>query len=80
MAVITGKTSTVKDQLKAMGGRWVPTVKGWDVPDEREAEARALVHAAVPNYRPSGRRSGRCATCGSGIRYGVYCGRCQYTR
>ena len=80
MAIITGNTYPVREQLKALGGIWVPTVKGWRVPDAVEAEARALVAATVPNYRPSGRRSGKCQQCGCGIRYGTYCGKCEYSR
>jgi hypothetical protein len=80
MAIITGNTSAVRAQLKALGGQWVPTVKGWRVPDAVEAEARALVAALVPDYRPSGRRPGKCQQCGSGIRYGMYCGKCEYSR
>lgn len=80
MAVITGNTYPVREQLKALGGKWVPTVKGWQVPDAVADEARRLVGEAVPGYKPSGRRSGKCKQCGCGIRYGVYCGKCEYSR
>jgi hypothetical protein len=76
MAIITGNTYPVKDQLRALGGRWVAQVKGWHVPDAREAEARALVN----NQGPSGGWGGKCKTCGRGIRYGVFCGKCEYSR
>jgi hypothetical protein len=80
MAIITGNTYPVRKQLQALGGTWVPTVKGWRVPDAREAEARQLVREAVSDWQPSGRRTGKCKTCGSGIRYGIYCGKCEYSR
>jgi hypothetical protein len=80
MAIITGKTSAVRVQLKALGGTWVPTVKGWRVPDAVAAEARALVAALVPDYQPSGRRPRKCQQCGRGIRYGTVCGTCEYSR
>jgi hypothetical protein len=80
MAIITGNTFAVRAQLKALGGTWVPTVKGWRVPDAVEAAARALVAAHVQDYTPSGRRPGKCQQCGCGIRYGRYCGKCEYSR
>ncbi len=48
---ITGNTYPVKDQLKALGGRWNPTAKGWDVPSAKADEARRLV---AGTFRPSG--------------------------
>jgi hypothetical protein len=41
--LITGKTYDVREQLKALGGQWDPAVKGWRVPEENAADARALV-------------------------------------
>ncbi len=46
MALITGNTYPVKDAIKALGGRWNGTAKGWDVPEDKAAEARALVGEA----------------------------------
>lgn len=40
--LITGHTYPVRDQLKALGGRWDAAAKGWRVPAERASEARAL--------------------------------------
>ncbi len=44
--LITGNTYPVKEQIKALGGRWNKAAKGWDVPTERAAEARELVNGA----------------------------------
>lgn len=45
--LITGNTYPVKDALRALGGRWDASAKGWRVPAAREAEARALVAGGV---------------------------------
>jgi hypothetical protein len=45
--VITGQTYPVRAELRALGGRWVAEAKGWEIPAEREAEARALVAGAA---------------------------------
>lgn len=44
--LITGNTYPVKDQIKAMGGRWDPVARGWTVVARKADEARALVAAA----------------------------------
>ncbi len=53
--LITGNTYPVKDQLKALGGRWDANAKGWLVPDAKAAEAQKLVGvpAAGPVKRPA---------------------------
>ncbi len=56
MTTITGNTYPVKEQIKALGGRWNGQVKGWDVPDDRADEARAIV-AAAPESKPLYQRS-----------------------
>ena len=70
MSIITGNTYPVKDQLKALGGRWNPEQKAWVVPDEKAEQAKALVAAAPviprkPNqqssYRPSRCKDCKCA-------------------
>jgi len=43
MTLITGNTFPVKEQIKALGGKWNPTAKGWNVPDDKAEEAQALV-------------------------------------
>ena len=45
--LITGNTFPVKDSLRAMGGKWNATAKGWEVPVEQEAAARSLVSGAA---------------------------------
>lgn len=44
--LIIGNTFPVKEALKALGGRWDPTAKGWRVPVARASEAKALVSGA----------------------------------
>jgi|688.fasta_scaffold170041_3 hypothetical protein len=44
--LITGNTYPVKDQIKALGGRWNSVRKGWDVPSDNADEAQALVNGA----------------------------------
>ena len=39
---VTGNTYPVKDQIKALGGRWDAARKAWMVPANRADEARAL--------------------------------------
>lgn len=43
MIAISGNTYPVKDQLKALGGRWDAASKCWQVPEEQAAVARVLV-------------------------------------
>lgn len=43
MIAITGNTYPVKDQIKAMGGRWNADQKAWMVPEDKADEAKALV-------------------------------------
>ncbi len=69
---ITGNTYPVKDQLKALGGRWNPDQKSWMVPADKADAARALVSGAGPKatYTPSRTSSyssyqrGKCSHCG----------------
>ena len=49
--LITGNTYPVKDQLRAMGGTWNASAKGWQVPAAMAAAARALVGSAPTNVR-----------------------------
>ena len=46
--LITGNTYPVREQLRALGGRWDPRAKGWRVPRCREAEARQLLGGESP--------------------------------
>ncbi len=44
--LITGNTYPVKEQIKALGGRWNKRAQGWEVPSDRAEEARQLVNGA----------------------------------
>jgi len=67
--LITGNTYPVKDQLKALGGKWDPNSKGWLVPDDKADAAKALMTPAKTTtparrgYRPNG-PNGICTRCG----------------
>lgn len=43
---ITGNTYPVKDQLKALGGRWNADERAWMVPVNKANKARALMNGA----------------------------------
>lgn len=52
--LITGNTYPVKDQIKALGGRWNGDAKGWMVPADKANAARALVSGAPKQaFRPA---------------------------
>ena len=44
--LVTGNTYPVKDQIKALGGRWDANEKGWRVAAAKAGEARQLVEGA----------------------------------
>ena len=54
---ITGNTFPVKDQIKALGGRWDAERKAWMVPADRAEQARQLVAGAPKGYVRSGQSS-----------------------
>lgn len=59
--LVTENTYPVKDQIKALGGRWDAVAKGWRVPADKADDANKLV-ASAPKSSPrrsSGYRSGR---------------------
>lgn len=60
--LITGNTYPVKEQIKALGGRWDSRAKGWNVPIENADAARALVASAPAQ---SHNRSSRARRYGS---------------
>lgn len=67
MTTISGNTYPVRDQIKALGGRWNPTSKTWSVPDDKAEQARRLVASAPSksaNRTRSSRGSGICEHCG----------------
>jgi hypothetical protein len=56
--LITGNTYPVKEQIKALGGRWNRALNGWDVPTANAEQARSIVANAGPStYAPRARRS-----------------------
>ena len=59
MQLITGNTYPVKDQIKALGGKWNGTRKGWEVPDDVADAARALLDGAPGRRSSYPRRSSR---------------------
>ena len=74
MQTITGNTYPVKEQLKALGGRWNALKKGWDIPDDKVSEAQKLVGSAPASTRSfsSGRRF-TCEECGDVVYSGSRC-------
>jgi hypothetical protein len=77
MIEITGNTYGVREKLKALGCKWSAARKCWLAPTEAIAEqARAI----VPASKGGGRGPRTCQTCGSKINYGVYCGKCEFSR
>ena len=84
MTAISGNTYPVKDQLRALGGKWNPDAKAWMVPDDKADQAKALV-AGAPASNPGEKkpyRPTRCKQCGcAASRYNkIYrngiCGNC----
>lgn len=56
--LITGNTYPVKEQIKALGGRWNGVCQGWDVPAANAEAARRIVADAGPStFTPRARRS-----------------------
>lgn len=56
--LITGNTYPVKEQIKALGGKWDAAAKGWRVPAHLADQARALVSGAKPSGKPAGKKCG----------------------
>lgn len=67
MIAVTGNTYPVKDQIKALGGRWNADAKAWMVPEAKATAAQALIagapiqprDAASGSYHPT-----KCVSCG----------------
>lgn len=75
MAVaISGNTYPVKDQLRAMGGKWDADRKAWMVPESSAERAQALVAGATKSA-PRAAGSSRSGYGGSG--YGSRCKGCR---
>jgi hypothetical protein len=56
MIAVTGNTFPVKDQIKALGGRWNADLKAWMVPDAKAAEAQKLIAGAPKDSAPKAAR------------------------
>lgn len=79
---VSGNTYPVKDQLKALGGRWNADRKCWMIPEENANKAFALVQSAPRKLTPSNgsyRRysAGRWNGCSMGCRKGAPNPRCR---
>lgn len=80
MKAVTGNTYPVRDILRNMGGRWNPTQKYWEVPDDKLEEANKAV-ANQPKSEPTktdriamaarhrGETPGVCSMCGEKCKY-----------
>jgi hypothetical protein len=62
---ITGNTFPVKDQIKALGGRWNADAKGWAVPASKADEARALVSGGPRAAVATHAAPRKCRCCGA---------------
>lgn len=69
MQTIHGNTYAVREQIKALGGKWNPAAKCWMVPDDQANAARALVSGtrAAPT-----KTTLRCKCCGTTGTRGAY--------
>lgn len=77
--LITGNTYLVKDQLRALGGKWNPASRGWRVPADKAEQAKALVAGAPAkqgwHYKsgPPKARRYECEECGEWVNVGTQC-------
>ena len=58
--VITGDTFSSRQELKAMGGRWVPHLKAWLLPEDQRyavAQLQAIIGFSVSLASIPGRPS-----------------------
>lgn len=83
--LVTGNTYPVKDQIKALGGRWDAAAKGWRVPADRAAEAQRLAGgatAAPRKIRSTTRGTWTGCRCGSVEEYerANDCASCRHDR
>jgi hypothetical protein len=77
--LVTGNTYPVKDQIKALGGRWDAASKGWRVPADKAAAAQALV-AGAPAAKPQASRTYNHARYVRAVRNGTVDCNCKYCR
>lgn len=65
---VSGNTYPVKDQIKALGGRWNAAQKCWMVPEDNADAAYRLVQAAPKSTyksKPKSRGTWTGCSCGS---------------
>lgn len=86
--LVTGNTYPVKDQIKALGGRWDAAAKGWRVPVAQYERAMGLVNGAgqkaprsfvsygSPTRATSRRPSQPCGYPGCRAHVGGHCDEC----
>lgn len=55
MTLITGNTYPHRAELRAMGGEWDASVKGWRLPEDKAEDARDLVQSMRPRVTMAGR-------------------------
>ena len=72
--LITGNTYPVKEEIKAMGGKWDSLNQGWQVPASRAPAARKLVLEALKSSSGYGHAKGgasrKCKTGGNCSSFG----------
>ena len=62
MVPVTGNTYPIKDQIKALGGRWNGHEKQWYVPNDKTETVIGLLKNAGVGERFSGRSTTRSGT------------------
>ncbi len=67
--IITGNTYPVREQLKALGGRWNANARGWDVPADKAEQARKIVGSTPAKAV----RRFECDDCGDMVTTGTRC-------
>lgn len=70
---VSGNTFPVKDEIKALGGRWNADRKCWMVPADKADQAFRLVQSAPRQSRPSS-SAGSYRRYSGGRRTGCSCG------
>lgn len=79
---VAGNTYPVKDQIKALGGRWDATAKCWMVPAAMAAQANFLVSGAAPRRAAKSTYGGTgyapVRGCGACSRLGRMCKPCEF--
>jgi hypothetical protein len=70
LVAVTGNTFPVKDQIKALGGRWNADQKAWMVPADKADAARALVSGSPAKSQQTSTstttfKPRKCVVCGA---------------